>query len=60
MWWISGEVGQAKEIKQKWHENPNWWCYELFGNSDEYYEGKIDSLGAVIDYYYEKYYDLKK
>ena len=48
----------AKEIKQKWHENPNWWCYELFGNSDEYYEGKIDSLGAVIDYYYENYYNL--
>ena len=48
----------AKEIKQKWHENPNWWCYELFGNSDEYYEGKIDSLGSVIDYYYENYYNL--
>ena len=48
----------AKEIKQKWHENPNWWCYELFGNSDEYYKGEIDSLGAVIDYYYENYYNL--
>ena len=48
----------AKEIKQKWHENPNWWCYELFGTSDEYYEGKIDSLGSVIDYYHENFYDL--